>query len=57
MQRVRLFSGIILLVLASVSCNNNKSPVVGDAKTVASIEAAKVEGAVRQVGGPTIIAK
>jgi len=46
MQRVRLFSGIILLVLASVSCNNNKSPVVGDAKTVASIEAAKVEGAV-----------
>src|SRR6478752_2460151 len=48
MQRVRLFSVIILLMLASVSCNENKSsgPVVGDAKTVASIEAAKVEGAV-----------
>ncbi len=48
MQSVRLFVVIIFSILGIVSCNENKAPEdkVIDKKALASVEAAKVDGAV-----------
>jgi hypothetical protein len=48
MQRVNLFIVINCLALATVSCNQSGVICIGiaDSATVASVEAAKVDGAV-----------
>ena len=46
MQRLRLFNVFIFLMLVAISCNENKTPENADVKAVASVEAAKINGAV-----------